>query len=207
MWTANAATVSPAPDTADGRCHLTPANLVTMPHRAQEWPDTARQLALAFADAAHFALHDPVPPSFGDEGAANHMRLCDEPRRAGRRGVRLWHAAAAPFPPASTNRPAARSRACTGSIRRGRCSSSRTPPRSPAGAFHNDVVAVSQRARAVHPRRGVRRPAGRLCSDPRRVSRARGGRGARQRGAASPRRSAPTCSTRSSSRCPAEKWR
>lgn len=24
MWTANAATVSPAPDTADGRCHLTP---------------------------------------------------------------------------------------------------------------------------------------------------------------------------------------
>ena len=28
MWTANAATVSPAPDTADGRCHLTAANLV-----------------------------------------------------------------------------------------------------------------------------------------------------------------------------------
>ena len=42
MWTANAATVSPAPDTADGRCHLTAANLVTMPHRSQEWPDTVR---------------------------------------------------------------------------------------------------------------------------------------------------------------------
>ena len=41
MWTANAATVSPAPDTADGRCHLTPANLVSMVHRAQEWRDTA----------------------------------------------------------------------------------------------------------------------------------------------------------------------
>src|SRR5690606_9471207 len=39
MWTANAATVSPAPDTADGRCHLTTANLVTMPHRSHEWPD------------------------------------------------------------------------------------------------------------------------------------------------------------------------
>ena len=77
MWTANAATVSPAPDSADGRCHLTPANLVTMPHRGQEWPDTARQLGVAFADKAHFALHDPVPPSFGDEGAANHMRLCE----------------------------------------------------------------------------------------------------------------------------------
>ena len=77
MWTANAATVSPAPDTADGRCHLTPANLVTMLHRAQEWPETKAQLDLAFADARHFAVHDAVPPSFGDEGAANHMRLCE----------------------------------------------------------------------------------------------------------------------------------
>src|SRR5690606_27204319 len=75
MWTANAATVSPAPDTADGRCHLTAANLVAMPHRSQEWPDTLRQLRLAFADERHFAVHGPVPPCFGDEGAANHMRL------------------------------------------------------------------------------------------------------------------------------------
>ena len=36
MWAANAATVSPAPDTADGRCHLTVANLATMPHRSHE---------------------------------------------------------------------------------------------------------------------------------------------------------------------------
>ena len=77
MWTANAATVSPAPDTVDGRCHLTPANLVTMPHRAQEWHDTQAQLAIAFADRAHFAIHDAVPPTFGDEGAANHMRFCE----------------------------------------------------------------------------------------------------------------------------------
>src|SRR3546814_8898031 len=52
MWAANAATVSPAPDTADGRCHLTVANLVTMPHRSHEWPDTLAQLRLAFADPA-----------------------------------------------------------------------------------------------------------------------------------------------------------
>src|SRR3546814_5588166 len=39
MWAANAATVSPAPDTADGRCHLTVANLRTMTHRSHEWPD------------------------------------------------------------------------------------------------------------------------------------------------------------------------
>ena len=60
MWTANAATVSPAPDTADRRCHLTPANLSTMLHRAQEWPDTKRQLDLAFGDHARFAVHAAV---------------------------------------------------------------------------------------------------------------------------------------------------
>ena len=75
MWAANAATVSPAPDCADGRCHLTVANLVTMPHRSHEWPGTLAQLRLAFADS-HFAVHAPIPAPFGDEGAANHMRLC-----------------------------------------------------------------------------------------------------------------------------------
>ena len=63
MWAANAATVSPAPDTADGRCHLTAANLKTMPHRSHEWPDTLRQLRLAFADESAFRVHGPVPPA------------------------------------------------------------------------------------------------------------------------------------------------
>ena len=49
MWAANAATVSPAPDSADGKCHLTVANLVTMPHRSHEWPGTLAQLRLAAA--------------------------------------------------------------------------------------------------------------------------------------------------------------
>ena len=75
MWAANAATVSPAPDSADGKCHLTVANLMTMPHRSHEWPGTLAQLRLAFADPA-FSVHGPVPAPFGDEGAANHMRLC-----------------------------------------------------------------------------------------------------------------------------------
>src|SRR4051794_32991602 len=74
MWAANAATVSPAPDTIDGRCHLTVANLRTMPHRSHEWPATLAQLQVAFRGDS-FAVHDPVPAAFGDEGAANHMRL------------------------------------------------------------------------------------------------------------------------------------
>lgn len=74
MWAANAATVSPSPDTRDGKCHLTAANLRTMPHRSHEWPQTLAQLQLAFASDA-FAVHAAVPAAFGDEGAANHMRL------------------------------------------------------------------------------------------------------------------------------------
>src|SRR5690606_22516210 len=36
MWAANAATVSPSADTADGRVHFTPANLVHHLHRSIE---------------------------------------------------------------------------------------------------------------------------------------------------------------------------
>ena len=142
MWTANAATVSPAPDTADGRCHLTAANLVTMPHRAQEWPDTVRQLRLAFADAAHFAVHDAVPPSFGDEGAANHMRMC-----AGHGGpgleIFVYGKPGGAFP-ARQHEQASRVVA-----RRHGLDPARTlfveqnPAAIAAGAFHNDVVAVA----------------------------------------------------------------
>ncbi|MXO66789.1 N-succinylarginine dihydrolase [Altericroceibacterium endophyticum] len=142
MWTANAATVSPAPDTTDGRCHLSVANLVTMPHRAHEWPDTLRQLRLAFADQDHFAVHGPVPPSFGDEGAANHMRLCS---RHGASGVEIfvYGRSGGPFP-ARQHEQASRIIA-----RRHGLSAERAvfieqnPDAIAAGAFHNDVVAVA----------------------------------------------------------------
>jgi len=142
MWTANAATVSPAPDTADGRCHLTPANLVTMPHRAHEWPHTARQLALAFADNARFALHNPVPPSFGDEGAANHMRMAashDAPGVEifvyGRPGGRF---------PARQHEQASRAVARLHRLDPARTLfAEQSGEAIEAGAFHNDVVAVA----------------------------------------------------------------
>lgn len=96
MWAANAATVSPAPDTSDGKCHLTVANLVTMSHRSHEWPGTLAQLQAAFAHDG-FAVHAPVPPPFGDEGAANHMRLC---AHHGAPGVEVfvYGVAGGPFP-------------------------------------------------------------------------------------------------------------
>ena len=82
MWTANAATVSPAADTADGRTHLTIANLSRMTHRSIEHPETAALLRTAFAHPA-FAVHDALPAAFGDEGAANHMRLTSAHDSAG----------------------------------------------------------------------------------------------------------------------------
>ncbi|QSB43562.1 N-succinylarginine dihydrolase [Tsuneonella flava] len=142
MWTANAATVSPAGDTADGRCHLTPANLVTMPHRAQEWPDTARQLALAFADRQHFALHDPVPPTFGDEGAANHMRLCEGHDAAGVE-VFVYGRTGGAFP-ARQHEQASRAVARLHGLDPERTVFIEQAPKAiAAGAFHNDVVAVA----------------------------------------------------------------
>jgi succinylarginine dihydrolase len=85
MWAANAATVSPSVDSADSKLHFTPANLLTMPHRALEASQTKRSLAAIFANQNHFTVHDPLPyqPLLADEGAANHMRLCASHGEAG----------------------------------------------------------------------------------------------------------------------------
>ena len=142
MWTANAATISPAADTADGRCHLTAANLVTMPHRSQEWPDTAKQLRLAFADTAHFAIHDAVPPCFGDEGAANHMRMCANHAAPGLE-IFVYGTTGGAFP-ARQHVEASRAVARLHGLDPARTLFvEQNPDAIAAGAFHNDVVAVA----------------------------------------------------------------
>ena len=158
MWAANAATVSPAADTADGRCHLTVANLVTMPHRSHEWPATLAQLRLAFADPA-FAVHPPIPAPFGDEGAANHMRLGDPDAP----GVEIFvhgapagqaRAGSSPARSATTagiadpQFPARQHREASRAVARSHGVASvlfveQSPEAIAAGAFHNDVVAVA----------------------------------------------------------------
>jgi succinylarginine dihydrolase len=141
MWAANAATVSPAPDSADGQCHLTVANLKTMPHRSHEWPATLAQLRLAFASDA-FAVHGPVPPAFGDEGAANHMRLAPSHGEPGVE-VFVYGVSGGPFP---ARQHAEASKAIA---RLHRLDPERTifaaqsEEAIAAGAFHNDVVAVA----------------------------------------------------------------
>ncbi len=139
MWAANAATVSPAPDTRDGKCHLSVANLVTMPHRSHEWQGTLAQLKLAFAHPA-FAVHGPVPAPFGDEGAANHMRLCATHGAAGVE-VFVYGVTGGPFPARQhieASRAVARLHGVNSAL-----FVQQSEEAIAAGAFHNDVVAVA----------------------------------------------------------------
>ncbi len=142
MWAANAATVSPAPDTADGRCHLTVANLVTMPHRSHEWTGTLAQLQLAFADTRHFAVHGPVPAPFGDEGAANHMRLCNGHDGAGVE-IFVYGKAGGPFPARQHIEAGKAIARRHGLAPEATLFLQQSETAIAAGAFHNDVVAVA----------------------------------------------------------------
>ncbi|MFV1917799.1 N-succinylarginine dihydrolase [Sphingomonas sp. MJ1 (PH-R8)] len=141
MWAANAATVSPAPDTADGRCHLSVANLVTMAHRSHEWPETLAQLRLAFAHES-FAVHPPVPAPFGDEGAANHMRLS---AGHGQPGVEVfvYGVGGGPFPARQHREASAAVARAHGLDPTRTLFVQQSDAAIAAGAFHNDVVAVA----------------------------------------------------------------
>jgi succinylarginine dihydrolase len=141
MWAANAATVSPSPDTSDGKCHLTVANLKTMPHRSHEWPATLAQLELAFANSA-FAVHGPVPTAFGDEGAANHMRLAPSHGEAGVE-VFVYGVSGGPFP-ARQHLEASKAIARLHRLDPAKTIfAAQSEDAIAAGAFHNDVVAVA----------------------------------------------------------------
>lgn len=141
MWAANAATVSPAPDTADGRCHLSVANLVTMAHRSHEWPATLAQLRLAFAHES-FAVHPPVPAPFGDEGAANHMRLSAAHDQPGVE-VFVYGVAGGPFPARQHREASAAVARAHGLDPTRTLFVQQSDAAIAAGAFHNDVVAVA----------------------------------------------------------------
>jgi len=151
MWTANAATVSPAPDAADGRTHFTPANLTTMFHRSMEHRQTGRVLKTIFADEARFAHHPAVPssPAFGDEGAANHTRFASAYDAPGVGFFVYGVEAMNPDAPAPKRYPARQTREASAAVARQHgLSPDRTiiaqqnPDAIDAGVFHNDVIAV-----------------------------------------------------------------
>ena len=168
MWAANAATVSAAADCADGRLHVTPANLVTNFHRALEAPTTTRVLRAIFADKKRFRVHAPLPaaPQLGDEGAANHTRFAAVATQPGVElfvyGRRSFGGGTAP-----ARYPARQTReACEAVARRHGLDPARTvfaqqrPESIDAGVFHNDVIAVGEGAFLFcHERAFVDQPA------------------------------------------------
>lgn len=150
MWTANAATVSPSADTADGRVHFTAANLCSKLHRAIEHDTTSRVLRAAFPDEAQFAHHNALPgwPSLGDEGAANHTRFCGA---YGERGVEFFvygrddlASSVAPrrFPARQTLQASQAIARLHGLADDDVVFAQQHPDAIDAGVFHNDVIAV-----------------------------------------------------------------
>ncbi|HYD46393.1 MAG TPA: N-succinylarginine dihydrolase [Phenylobacterium sp.] len=152
MWRANAATVFAAPDTADGRTHLVTANLAGMLHRSFEAEETFVLLRKVFRDPTRFAVHPPLPYArhFGDEGAANHMRLA---AGHGAKGVNvLVHGAAdrgGRYPERQSLR-ASQAAARLAGVEA--VFSLQSTEAIQAGAFHNDVVAVAnEQVLFAHP--------------------------------------------------------
>jgi succinylarginine dihydrolase len=154
MWAANAATITPAIDAWDARTHITPANLISSWHRgseAQERLDDLQQTVGALSDTA---LHQPLPSivPLRDEGAANHMRLCDA---TGEIGFNIFvygedQGSSWRFMPRQTLA------ACQAIARQHRLDPARTsfvqqhPTAITAGVFHNDVIATSHRGLLIH---------------------------------------------------------
>jgi succinylarginine dihydrolase len=151
MWAANAATVSPSADTADGKVHFTPANLASNIHRALETETTGRILRAIFASEQHFQHHAPLPRTgpFSDEGAANHTRLCSE---YGEPGVELFVSGRHAFGgigslpqkfPARQTFEASESIARLHGLPAEKVVFTRqNPDVIDSGVFHNDVIAV-----------------------------------------------------------------
>jgi len=143
MWTANAATVSPAPDAADGRCHLSVANLSTMLHRSFEAEATEAMLRTVLANPQHFVVHSAVTPKFGDEGAANHMRMGTAHGAAGIEIFVYGETVPGGFPARQDRRSSEAIARRHGLNPAHTYFAEQSKAAIAAGAFHNDVVAVA----------------------------------------------------------------
>ena len=150
MWTANAATMAPSADSADGKAHFTPANLISKFHRSIEPPTTARILRAIFQDESLFMHHSALAggAAFGDEGAANHTRLCPHYADPGLH-VFVYGRSSLSDRRQPSRYPARQSlEACAALARLHQLAEERVlivqqdPAAIDAGVFHNDVISV-----------------------------------------------------------------
>ncbi|MFT4634482.1 MAG: succinylarginine dihydrolase [Arenicella sp.] len=152
MWTANACTVSPSSDSADGKMHFTPANLSSMFHRSIEHQFTGKLLRSIFNSETHFTHHQALPMGshFGDEGAANHNRFAsryvDKGLQLfvfGRYAFRSNQVATSKFPSRQTYEASLAISRLHHLDDSQVVFAQQNPKIIDAGAFHNDVVSVS----------------------------------------------------------------
>ena len=205
---ANAATVSPSADTADGRVHFTPANLVAHFHRSLEAPTTTRDPArdLRRPDALRRPRSVAGRAAVRRRGRGEPHAIRGAPGAPGveffvygRAALRRGRAGAARnFPRGRRAKPRRRSRAATASIPRARVFAQQHPGRDRRRRVPQRRDRGRPRQRAVLPRAGVGR-AGRACWPSSRGDR-RGVRADRRAASASspsPMPSPPICSTAS----------
>jgi succinylarginine dihydrolase len=153
MWTANAATVAPSIDTLDQCVHFTAANLVSNLHRHQEADFSKKLLQFIFANPNHFQHHPILPRSMvtGDEGAANHNRLCQSHAHP---GIHLYvygkKALGTHSIPSPSKFPARQTREASEAIARSHLVDPKrvlfacqNPEAIDLGVFHNDVISVA----------------------------------------------------------------
>ena len=151
MWTANAATVSPSADTSNQKVHFTAANLANKFHRSLEPETTTNILSSVFNNDHYFQHHQHLNDNehFGDEGAANHTRLCES---YGSRGLEIFTYGRIAFnrsTPRPVKYPARQTLEASQAIARLHGISTdnsifvqQNPDVIDQGVFHNDVIAV-----------------------------------------------------------------
>ena len=149
MWTANAATISASSDTKDKKIHCTSANLKSHLHRSIESRQTAIFLRKIFNNYHFFVHHPPLGDTLlGDEGAANHLRLCPSHSEAGIEG--FVYGKSIDNLDSGTGYPARQTLEASQAVAKAHqlnpdCVefAKQNPVAIDAGAFHNDVITIS----------------------------------------------------------------
>ena len=130
MWTANAATVAPSCDTANGKLNIVTANLASNLHRSIEAPHTYEILNQIFDK-----VFPPLAEDYSDEGAANHMRFSN--------GLHIFvYGEGTEKFPARQNLQASQEVAELLQVKNS-IFLKQNPAVIDKGVFHNDVIAVS----------------------------------------------------------------
>lgn len=156
MWTANAATIAPSCDAADGKVHITPANMSSHYHRHIEAGHSYDIMGRIFYNVNYFTVHNPLFPNalFGDEGAANHMLVnrnhgesgnhifvYGEDRKKTEKPVKF---------PARQQRMASEAVARLHQLNPEKCIFIQQAPQAiDQGVFHNDVIAMNTTRRMI----------------------------------------------------------